>query len=496
MRKIFNLLLLLMLLGVGTIDAQSNDGAFAFRYVAPNYLWPLETVETLNLNDFGAGLEFEYYHPLNELLDLSFPLRINSTQLPRDASGENPEDSFNFGLNALLNLNLTQGRVLQPHIFAGLGGDIERIEGETFTLDVPLGVGLNIRLGRATHLSTKASYHIAGADFRDHLNLGLGFRVGFGPGDDLDGDGIKDDEDACPSIPGLESLQGCPDRDGDGVADKDDSCPDVAGPANLMGCPDTDGDGLADKDDSCPDVAGPVNLMGCPDGDGDGIADKDDECPTEAGPASNNGCPITDRDGDGIDDDEDKCPDIAGVAATGGCPDRDGDGVADADDDCPNQVGTAANGGCPDTDGDGIVDRLDACPNQAGLAANKGCPEIEETDRQVLTEEVQGIEFETGSAVIRTRSYPILDKVADILSRYPGYKVRIGGHTDSVGSSVTNQTLSEKRAEACYNYLLNKGVAASRMSHAGYGESQPIADNRNSAGREKNRRVEFDVYIE
>jgi outer membrane protein OmpA-like peptidoglycan-associated protein len=236
--------------------------------------------------------------------------------------------------------------------------------------------------------------------------------------------------------------------------------------------------------------------MGCPDGDGDGLADKDDECPTEAGPANNNGCPITDRDGDGIDDDQDKCPDIAGVAATSGCPDRDGDGLADAEDDCPNLPGTLANGGCPDTDGDGIVDRLDACPELPGLAINKGCPEIEETDRQVLTEEVQGIEFETGSSVIRTRSYPILDKVADILKRYPGYKVRIGGHTDSVGSSSTNQTLSENRAEACYNYLLNKGISANRMSHAGYGEGQPIADNRNSAGREKNRRVEFDVYIE
>lgn len=496
MRKTINLFLFLMLLGIGTISAQSQPGAFAFRYVAPNYQWPLENVDNLNFDDFGKGLEIEYYHPLSDLLELSFPLRLNSTALPRDASGLNPENSFNFGLNAMLNLNLTQGKRLQPHLFAGLGGDIERTVGESFTLDVPLGVGLNIRLGKATHLSTKASYHIAGADFRDHLNLGLGFRIDIGPDNDQDDDGIIDEEDACPTIPGLESLKGCPDRDGDGVADKDDACPDQAGPANLMGCPDSDGDGVADKDDECPTESGPANLMGCPDGDGDGIADKNDECPTEAGPATNNGCPITDRDGDGIDDAEDKCPDIAGLAATNGCPDRDNDGIADGDDDCPNQAGTATNGGCPDTDGDGVVDRLDACPNQAGLAANKGCPEIEETDRQVLTEEVQGIEFETGSAVIRTRSYPILDKVADILDRYPGYKVSIGGHTDSVGSSATNQSLSEKRAEACYNYLLNKGVAANRMSHNGYGESQPIADNRNSAGREKNRRVEFNVYIE
>jgi len=88
-----------------------------------------------------------------------------------------------------------------------------------------------------------------------------------------------------------------------------------------------------------------------------------------------------------------------------------------------------------------------------------------------------------------------MDQVADILSRYPNYNCSIGGHTDSVGNSASNQKLSEKRAKACYNYLVGKGISGSRLSYTGYGETQPIAENKFKDGREKNRRLEFNVYL-
>ncbi|MBK7873276.1 MAG: OmpA family protein [Saprospiraceae bacterium] len=94
-----------------------------------------------------------------------------------------------------------------------------------------------------------------------------------------------------------------------------------------------------------------------------------------------------------------------------------------------------------------------------------------------------------------TSSFEVLNQIVDILKRYPDYKMRIGGHTDSVGSSSTNQTLSEARAKACYDYLISKGIEASRLSFTGYGETKPIADNRYKDGRDKNRRVEFDIYL-
>lgn len=108
---------------------------------------------------------------------------------------------------------------------------------------------------------------------------------------DTDGDGIIDQADACPLVPGQESAKGCPDKDGDTLADTEDRCPDEAGPVADKGCPDKDGDTLVDLDDRCPTEPGPVELKGCPDGDDDKIANLDDLCPNIPGLAEHKGCP-------------------------------------------------------------------------------------------------------------------------------------------------------------------------------------------------------------
>ena len=113
---------------------------------------------------------------------------------------------------------------------------------------------------------------------------------------DIDKDGVLDENDKCPDVPGLASLQGCPDRDGDGITDLEDKCPDVPGLARYQGCPipDRDKDGINDEIDKCPDVPGVARYQGCPipDTDGDGVNDEEDKCINEKGPASNFGCPI------------------------------------------------------------------------------------------------------------------------------------------------------------------------------------------------------------
>ena len=455
-------------------DADNSKHGIALRAIFPNHSWPLESVDQLLSNDFGAGVEFEYYRYFNDHLGISLPLRANTALVPLNEVPDTRKTSY-LSIDALLNYNLMRRDAgFYPSLFAGVSGMAENLN--DLELAIPLGLGLNFRLSRNTHLSLTGSYRLNTTDLRDHLQLGAGFVFNLGEG-----------ASKQPKVT---------DRDGDGIPDPEDLCPDQKGPAAFNGCPDTDNDGIVDGEDACPTVAGLPDLMGCPDTDGDGITDLDDACPTEAGPADNNGCPITDRDGDGVEDAADRCPDLAGPAATGGCPDGDGDGIADTEDDCPTQAGTAANGGCPDTDGDGVIDGLDACPNQAGPASNKGCPEIEEEDRELLAFAVQAVAFETGSAQLKSESTTILDQIVDIMNRYPAYKLRISGHTDSIGSSGTNQGLSERRAKSCFDYLVSKGISASRMSHTGYGESQPIADNRYKAGRDQNRRVEFDLYIE
>ena len=106
---------------------------------------------------------------------------------------------------------------------------------------------------------------------------------------------------------------------------------------------------------------------------------------------------------------------------------------------------------------------------------------------------MQAVQFQTGSAVLKTESSIVLTQIADIMERYPDFNMTISGHTDNTGSASANQVLSEKRAKACYDFLVKKGVPLVRMSFSGYGESRPISTNENEKGRSLNRRVEFNL---
>lgn len=105
-----------------------------------------------------------------------------------------------------------------------------------------------------------------------------------------------------------------------------------------------------------------------------------------------------------------------------------------------------------------------------------------------------GILFATNSSTLNTVSRASLDKFATSLVNNPDTDVKIYGHTDSTGSDDINNPLSERRAEAVYNYLVSKGVAGVRMDSEGFGSTQPISDNSTAAGRADNRRVEVFIF--
>jgi outer membrane protein OmpA-like peptidoglycan-associated protein len=287
------------------------------------------------------------------------------------------------------------------------------------------------------------------------------------------------------------------DRDKDGIPDDDDGCPDAAedkdGFEDSDGCPDldNDGDGIFDIDDACPlvkeDYDGDRDEDGCPEGregdrDGDGIPDDVDDCPDEPedfdGFQDDDGCPDLDNDGDGIPDERDLCPndpeDFDGFEDGDGCPDvdNDSDRILDVDDHCPNDPETY--NGYQDEDG---------CPD-------KGLVILEDTQITIL----EKVYFETDSAIIMARSFPLLDAVAATLNASPQIMlVEIQGHADERGSDGYNIKLTRARAASVMNALIERGVLKGRLRSAGYGERCPVDPKSNAAAWEKNRRVEFKI---
>ncbi|HLF45193.1 MAG TPA: OmpA family protein, partial [Chitinophagaceae bacterium] len=177
----------------------------------------------------------------------------------------------------------------------------------------PLGVGMNLDLFNEAKLFFNSQYRVpvttGSSNYHFFHAIGITGVIGRKkepkvippppppPPKDSDGDGITDDNDKCPTVPGVAKYEGCP-------------------------VPDTDKDGINDDDDKCPTVFGLAKYQGCPvpDTDNDGINDEEDKCPTVAGVARYQGCPVPDTDKDGINDEEDKCPTVPGVISQQGCP--------------------------------------------------------------------------------------------------------------------------------------------------------------------------------
>jgi len=260
-----------------------------------------------------------------------------------------------------------------------------------------------------------------------------------------------------------------PDRDGDGVYDDEDACPDVKGVRTSDS-----------KTNGCPPAGPPPNL----DRDGDGIPDKEDACPDVPGVRTDdpktNGCPLPDRDHDGVPDKDDACPDVPGIPTndpkTNGCP-------------LP-----------PDRDKDGVLDSVDACPDVPGVHTEdpktNGCPAATEMVHVEGDQIVLGdvIHFDTGSPHIHHASYPLIQKLAKYFETTPDIEeVDIQGNADDVGTSEYNLYLSRERAESVKKLLVQFGVDPKKLTTHAYGESRPREAGHDEKARRENRRVEFTI---
>jgi outer membrane protein OmpA-like peptidoglycan-associated protein len=272
---------------------------------------------------------------------------------------------------------------------------------------------------------------------------------------------------------------------------------------------DTDEDGVPDKRDQSPATprGAVVDASGAPlDTDGDGVFDGlDQQTGTPKGAVVDASGASVDSDKDGVPDGLDQCADTATgvvVDATGCGVDSDGDKVFDGLDQCAETpAGAIVNEkGCPlDDDGDGIPDGIDICPNTPlGVAVNAGgCPiartPYEETFLQDWLIRMTAFPFAPDSATFSPEGAAKIDSVGAMLTQWPDLKVEIGVHCDDTPEPGFRVPLTGLRARGILRYLLAKYPKLNQKNIwiTGYGDSEPIASNATTAGRQQNIRVEF-----
>ncbi|MBL4724134.1 MAG: OmpA family protein [Lutibacter sp.] len=423
-------LAMLLIASYSNVNAQDENNPWMTTFGA-NYI-------DIKDGDSGSFLPFA---SLSRYIDKGFSLElagaVNEFGRPWGTGAD--ANFFGLDLNVKYDLNNAFGdtKWFDPYLFTGVG---ENWVGAENGLGFNLGLGFNAWFTEQVGVSLRSGYKKVNTPIDFEMfqhSVGLVWRFGKS---DTDGDGIRDRDDKCPRVAGLAEFDGCPDTDADndGVEDCCDACPDVFGLKEFNGCPDTDGDGVQDSEDDCPEVAGLVELNGCPDRDGDGVTDAEDECPDVFGPEPNSGCPYIDN------------------------------------------------------DGDGVIDILDKCITVPGPASNDGCPEVFGA-KETVDMAAKGINFDTGKSNLKPEVIVILDNVAEILNQNENlqFNFAVNGYTDSIGSSKLNITLSQNRANAVKDYLIEKGVDSNRLTAKGYGETSFIDSNDTRAGRLNNRRVEI-----
>jgi outer membrane protein OmpA-like peptidoglycan-associated protein len=288
-----------------------NDFTTASRIRSTSLSQVISKKNWAKASEMKPGLAISYFRGLKNHIDFSGTLASSFLKYPLDNYSFNSE-RFLLEADASFNFKMVSEKYwVQPYVTAGVGGHM--YAGKYFGAFVPTGLGMQINFFDDAHLFANAQYRIPVikelTNYHFMYQIGIAGRVGNKkapeakplppppPPVDADKDGIVDNLDKCPTVPGLEKYQGCP-------------------------VPDTDKDGLNDEEDKCPTVAGLARYQGCPipDTDKDAINDEEDKCPTEAGPASNQGCPFVDTDGDGVPDAEDRCPTLFGSKTNQGCP--------------------------------------------------------------------------------------------------------------------------------------------------------------------------------
>lgn len=299
---------------------------------------------------------------------------------------------------------------------------------------------------------------------------------------DTDRDGLNDGDEVKKYFTNPLSS----DTDGDGLLDSDEINKFLTDPNKV----DTDDDGLTDYEEISKYLTNPINS----DSDNDGLKDGDEIKIYHSNPMKQ------DTDDDGlsdyneimvyktnplsIDSDGDRLSDYDEIMTYKTNPldsDSDGDGLSDYDEIMTYKTNPMNS----DTDNGSVSDKMEI---------DRGTNPLDPEDDIIKINVpivLEGITFAKNKADITPESAATLQFALHTMLTYPDISVLIGGHTDNVGNDVTNQLLSQRRAEAVKAWLVSNGIAESRITAVGFGESQPIVPNDSEENKRINRRVEF-----
>jgi len=497
MKYKLNFLMLALMLGAASLFAQDMAGTVAMGVRGGVTNYEGDDFDTAEIRPYGSVFG---EHFLSNRLSAEVALNIGRLAAK---TGSQDFRSQLTGLSLLGRLGILKSHSFRPYLAAGAeytGTDPSEEPKRNYDNNnvlIPLGGGISFGLTDNAALDFRGLYHYgftdlldgkeassddafitgtAGLTFyrrgnQDPDNDGLSNKdekmLGTNPkAADSDGDGLKDGEEV--NTYKTDALKA--DSDADGLNDRDEIMTHKTNPNKS----DSDSDGLADGAELNTHKTDALKA----DTDGDGLSDGDEVNSTKTNAT------MADTDGDGLKDgDEVKSYKTDALKA-----DSDNDTLKDGDEIVKHKTNPLK----ADTD-DGSVD--DATEVRNGT--NPVLAEDDVPKKEVLKVEagapivLEGVVFKTGKSDLSPESESILMKAFNTLEAYPQMAVEIHGHTDNRGSKALNTKLSLARAEAVKAWLVNKGIAASRITARGIGPDKPIASNDTEAGRQQNRRIEF-----
>lgn len=415
------------LMGVSTLNAQSDKYGVYYRFLAMDYVQP-QTGDFLKLGETSKGAEIGVTRRLAKNLHLNVPIRIGVA----DGLGD-LNNKLLVGADALVTLeHYRPQNFIVPYLSTGISA--HSIDGK-LDMGMPVNGGFHVRLGEGAYLNLQTGYRQSATTNRTSWIHSLGLSTRFGG-------------DAAESTSSLKPLP---------TPVVDNSAAEAAAAKAKA-----EAEAVAAKAKIEAEAAAAKAKA-------DAAAAR---AKAEAAAAKA------------------KADTEAAIRAKADAAAAKAKAEAEA-----AATKAKAEATTRDSDGDGVVDSQDKCPTVAGSPTNNGCPvEVTKEVKETMTTAMQNVQFETGKSALKNTSFSVLDQLASIMQQHPEYRLKIEGHTDNVGAEASNQRLSQARATTCLNYLVSKGISASRITATGFGSTRPVADNATKEGRDRNRRVEFIVH--